>query len=353
MTSNVDDSDTSDTSDTSDLTVATSMTFCSLFSEQAGIDPAGSAWANSHYVMIEIPLPWPYEIYGSKRAPAGLKDYLYGLYDRGLSVAGAAFAPDPDWSVAGMTRIIDFQLPEMPLTTFRRNEYLVPSDRTTDAVRTIVEEEDTTWLEEYRQDIPPDMRDMFVCTHGAIDACCATYGYPIYKLLRHMTNGAPMPMRVWRCSHFGGHQYAATMLDMPEGRYWGHLKAQNLATIVARKRPFAEVRKNYRGWAAVPMGLAQVAEAKALEHFGWDWTTFSIDSDSLPAYIYGASPEASTVTMHYVDPQSGREGDITIEVAPDGFVTTMGTSGIDPETYDAQQYRSDIRSVVELVPAGD
>ena len=350
MTSIVDETSNSDTSDAA---TKSSMTFCSLFSEQSGIDPAGSAWAHSHYVMIEIPLPWPYEIYDSKRAPSGLKDYLYGLYDRGLSVAGAAFAPDPDWSVSGFTRIIDFQLPESPLRVFQRNEYLVPTDRATEAVRTIVEEEDSTWLAEFQQNIPADMRDLFVCTHGAIDACCATYGYPIYKLLRHMVDGAPMPMRAWRCSHFGGHQFAATMLDMPEGRYWGHLKAQNLATIVARKKPFEEVRKNYRGWAAVPMGLAQVAEATAFEYYGWDWTRFTIDSDSFPAYIYGATPNASTVTMHFVDQSSGREGEITIDVAPDGFVTTMGSSGVDPETYEAQKYRSEILSTTELVAIGD
>ena len=350
MTSTVDDMPGNDTAD--EATKAT-MTFCSLFSEQAGVDPAGSAWAHAHYVMIEIPLPWPYEIYGSKRAPVGLKDCLYGLYERGLSVAGAAFAPDPDWSVEGMTRIIDFQVPESPISMFTRNEFVVPSDRATDAVRTIVEEEDATWLEEFRADVAETMRDVFVCTHGAIDACCATYGYPMYKLLRHMADGAPMPMRAWRCSHFGGHQFAATMLDMPEGRYWGHLRAQNLGTIIARKRPFSEVRKNYRGWAAVPMGLGQVAEAKAFEHFGWDWTRFTISSDSFPAYIYGATPEASTVTMRYVDRETGREGDITIDVAPDGFVTSMHTSGVDAETYDAQQFRSEIISVTELAAVGD
>ncbi|MEJ7839380.1 MAG: sucrase ferredoxin [Thermomicrobiales bacterium] len=350
MTSTVDDTHDADTTNTS---TKSSMTFCSLFSEEAGVDPAGSAWAHAHYLMIEIPLPWPYEIYSSKRAPTGLKLYLYGLFDRGLSVAGAAFAPDPAWSVEGMTRIIDFRMPEFPFTTFQRREYLVPTDRATDTVRAIVEEEDAPWLEAFEQQIPNTMRDVFVCTHGAIDACCATYGYPIYKLLRHMADGAPMPMRAWRCSHFGGHQYAATMLDMPEGRYWGHLKAQNLATIIARKRPFAEVRKNYRGWAGVPMGLSQVAEARALEHFGWDWTRFSISSDSFPAYIYGATPEPSTVTMHFVDTIAEREGEITISVAPDGFITSMHKSGIDAETYDAQQFRSEILAVTKLARVAD
>jgi hypothetical protein len=340
-------------SDSGDAATSRTMTFCSLFAEEAGVDPAGSAWANDRYLMIEIPLPWVYSIYESKRAPAGLKDYLYSLYDRGLSVAGAAFASDPDWKVEGHTRIMWFTTDGPNLKRFLREEFVVPTERATDAARTLIEEEDRTWLDGYRQEIDPGIRDVFVCTHGAIDACCATYGYPIYKLLRHMVDGAPMPMRAWRCSHFGGHQFAATMLDMPEGRYWGHLKAQNLATIIARKKPFAEVRKNYRGWAALPMGLAQVAEAAALEHFGWDWTDCTISSDSFPPYIYGATPEPATVTMRYISDDGATAGEITIDVAPDGFITSMHTSGIDPETYDAQQYRAEIHSVSELTTAGD
>jgi hypothetical protein len=329
------------------------MTFCSLFAEQSGIDPAGSAWANDRYLMIEIPLPWKYSIYESNKAPDGLKDYLYGLYDRGISVAGAAFAGDQEWSVAGHRRIMWFTQREGVLGNFERAEYLVPDARVTDAARTLIEEEDDAWLRPFRVDAPAAQRDIFVCTHGAIDACCATFGYPIYKLLRHMCDGAPMPLRAWRCSHFGGHQYAATILDLPQGRYWGHLKAQDLSAIIAHTRPFSDVRKKYRGWAAVPMGLAQVAEAKALEHFGWAWTECDVRSETLPAYIYGATPEPSTVAMAFTHPAGELEGEIVIDVAPDGFVTTMGSSGIDPETYDAQQYRADIREIRSLTPAGD
>jgi hypothetical protein len=57
--------------------------------------------------------------------------------------------------------------------------------------------------------------------------------------------------------------------------------------------------------------------------------------------------------MHYVDPESSREGDITVDVAPDGFITSMHASGVDPETFEAQQYRSDIVSINELAPVGD
>lgn len=323
---------------------SSAMTFCSVFSEEAGVDPAGSAWAHPRYIMVEIPLPWPYEIYGSKRAPAGLKDYLYGLLDRGISVAGAAFAPDDAWSVPGMTRIIDFHMPQSPLYRYRRSEYLVPTDRATDAIRTMIEAESTSSLDEFRQEIDPGSRDLFICTHGAIDACCATYGYPIYRLLRHMADGAPMPLRVWRCSHFGGHQFAATMLDMPEGRYWGHMKAHDLGTLLTRNKPFADVRKLYRGWAAVPTGEAQIAETAAFSEFGWEWTSFEITAESLPEYVYDSPPKEATVTFHYRHPERAQEGEVTVDVIPDGFVTSMHSSGVNPETYQAPTYRTEIRA---------
>jgi hypothetical protein len=341
---------TDETNDTRVAGRSSGMTFCSVFAEDAGVDPAGSAWANSRYLMVEIPLPWPYEIYASKRAPAGLKDYLYGLYDRGISIAGAAFAPDEAWSVPGMTRIIDFRMPDSPLYRYKRAEYLVPTDQATDAIRTIVEEEDTRSLDAFRQATDPATRDLYICTHGAIDACCATYGYPMYKLLRHMVEGAPMPLRVWRCSHFGGHQYAATMLDMPEGRYWGHMKAHDLGALVTRNKPFSELRKLYRGWAAVPTGEAQIAETAAFSEFGWDWTGFEIIPDSLPEYVYGAPPQEASVTFRYRQPDGDQAGEITVDVIPDGFITSMHTSGIDADTYEQPKWRAAIRLALRIEP---
>ena len=31
-------------------------------------------------------------------------------------------------------------------------------------------------------------------------------------------------IRVWQSSHFGGHQFAPTLIDLPTGRLWGHLE---------------------------------------------------------------------------------------------------------------------------------
>jgi len=331
------------TSETSTPKRAPAITFCSDFTEASGADPAGTAWANRHYIMTEIPLPWPYSLFTSKRVPPGLKDYLESLYERDIWIASVAIAPDEAWSVPGMTRIIDLKVEESPLTRYQRNEYLVPTEQTTDAIRALVEGDTGDVLPAWRQDIDPATRDFFICTHGSIDACCATYGYPTYKLLRSMVEKSPVPIRVWRCSHFGGHAWASTMLEMPDGRYWGQVKPQDLAPLVLRNRPFAELRSKYRGWAAIPAGESQFAEATALEHLGWDWLDYEITADHLPERIYGDPPHDATVTFHYRHPQTGDAGDITIDVIANGYTTIMQTSGTDPETYEQPQWRAAIR----------
>ena len=72
-----------------------------------------------------------------------------------------------------------------------------------------------------------------------MDACCAKFGYPLYCRLRWL---AAAPVRVWRGIHVGGHQFAANLLDLPEGRYWSRLSGANIARLINREVPVAELR---------------------------------------------------------------------------------------------------------------
>src|SRR5699024_5593272 len=94
-------------------------------------------------------------------------------------------------------------------------------------------------------------RDFFICTHGSVDLCCGTKGFPIYRLMRHMADGAYVPTRVWRCTHFGGHEFAPTALEAPSGRYWGRLEARHLGELMNRKTPPSTFPEIYRGWSAL------------------------------------------------------------------------------------------------------
>lgn len=313
--------------------------FCSVVSSESGEDPIGSSWHCGRYVLVELPLPWKYNSLESIHAPKGLGTLLMDLWDLGHRWGFVGFAPDEEHSVAGMTRVLDYRLPAAPFARYVRTEYLFPTERVVELLRLMATDPDSDALAAFRVDTDPATRDVFVCTHGAIDACCATFGYPIYKLLRHMARDPESGFRVWRCTHFGGHRFAATVLDMPEGRYWGHLSARDLAPFIRRDRPFAELRHRYRGWAALPHPLQQVAEGAAFVDAGWDWRRRLVRVEEPTAAVGGEQQ----VRIDYRHPGSGEEGSMVVEIIPDGTVTTMHASN-SSEFHEAPQFRTRIVS---------
>lgn len=57
-----------------------------------------------------------------------------------------------------------------------------------------------------------------VCTHGRHDACCAIRGRPVAAALE-----AARPGMVWECSHVGGDRFAANLVALPHGLYYGRV----------------------------------------------------------------------------------------------------------------------------------
>ncbi len=66
-----------------------------------------------------------------------------------------------------------------------------------------------------------------VCTNGSRDRCCATLGVPVY-----LTMAAYAGDQVWQTTHTGGHRFAATMIVLPHGLYYGRLGAEDATAIV-------------------------------------------------------------------------------------------------------------------------
>src|SRR5690606_40096401 len=60
------------------------------------------------------------------------------------------------------------------------------------------------------------------------------------------------------------------------GRYWGRLKADMLANLVHRRVASSDLRPYYRGWAALPEPLWQIAEAEIFARAGWGWLDATI-----------------------------------------------------------------------------
>jgi hypothetical protein len=318
--------------DTPTNTSKPAVTFCSAVSEESGEDPAGSAWSLRRIMLIELPLPWPYNSLESREAPEGLTELLYEVYDTVEQPWGMiGIAPDPGYSVDGMRRIIDLRQGDDVAATYHRDEYLVPPGEVVEHLRRLTFDPGHPAVAGHRLPGSQETRDILVCTHGSIDICCGTFGYPVYKLLRVMADNASTPTRVWRATHFGGHRFAATALDLPEGRYWGHLKAHMLSTFVHRTVPMRDLRKHYRGWAALPEPLLQVAEAAIFAATGWSWKDATVTS------VRGDVTAEAGGTLAFCFTHPAGEGEVEVQLIPNGSVQTMDQSKT-AELRDAPQY---------------
>ena len=67
-------------------------------------------------------------------------------------------------------------------------------------------------------DPAPDTTLFCVCTHGRHDACCAERGRPVAAALARAH-----PEETWEVSHIGGDRFAANLLVLPHGLYYGRL----------------------------------------------------------------------------------------------------------------------------------
>jgi len=70
-----------------------------------------------------------------------------------------------------------------------------------------------------------------VCTHGGHDACCALRGRPLARAMP-----APGPVDVWECSHLGGDRFAANVVVLPHGFYYGQVPGDGAELVHAHER---------------------------------------------------------------------------------------------------------------------
>src|SRR3954451_11761672 len=129
-----------------------------------------------------------------------------------------------------------------------------------------------------------------VCTHGAHDACCALRGRPLARSLP-----APGPADVWECSHLGGDRFAANVVVLPHGYYYGQVPGDGAALVEAHTNGRVALP-----WLRGRAGLsppAQAAHQLIRADLGLlgvdDLATRSLQQLSRP----GTEPERWTVTV--------------------------------------------------------
>jgi hypothetical protein len=101
-----------------------------------------------------------------------------------------------------------------------------------------------------------------VCAHAQRNACCARFGGPLALLL-----AARYPGQVFQTTHVGGHRFAANLVILPHGLYYGPVGLAEAVAAIGAYEQGAVRPGRYRGRAGQPK-RTQEADHEALVRAG-------------------------------------------------------------------------------------
>ncbi|RCJ18560.1 sucrase ferredoxin [Nostoc minutum NIES-26] len=243
--------------------------FCSDYAKQVGEDVIGSATNYQAYILVECPPPWFSEAFNSKWVPKNLQLLVQEVHHAKLPIRFLLIANDASHKIDQTTLLI-YQRQDGLSNGYRKHEFKLPN---IELVATVVRK----WLlgrtSEYEIETSVT-RDILVCTHGSHDLCCARYGNPFYFYANATIADLCLGnIRIWKSSHFGGHRFAPTAIDLPEGRYYGILDQKSFQSILTRTGDIQCLNKVYRGWGILPPAL-QILERELILANGWNWFAY-------------------------------------------------------------------------------
>lgn len=100
-----------------------------------------------------------------------------------------------------------------------------------------------------------------VCVHAKRSACCARFGVPLAQALAER-----YPGQVWETTHVGGHRYAANLVLLPHGRYYGPVDAGLAVAAIDAYQHGVVAPDRYRGRAGQPREAQEAEHARLAEY---------------------------------------------------------------------------------------
>ncbi|KAF8154302.1 Sucrase/ferredoxin-like-domain-containing protein [Crassisporium funariophilum] len=81
---------------------------------------------------------------------------------------------------------------------------------------------------------------IYVCTHGARDCRCGNIGSQVVQALRREKGayqqqhprGLASRIKIGEVSHVGGHKFAANMIMLPHGEWFGRMKPEDASMVI-------------------------------------------------------------------------------------------------------------------------
>lgn len=310
---------------------------CAVFAQQQGESLIGTAPLTRRFVLIECPHPWAEAVGQSCGLPADLADQMKQWAQqwpetRFLLFTGQRLPAGADRDLP--RRLMFFEAPESRLQTYRAMQIAaVAPERLTAAIADyFAARSQGRWPSTA---LPLAGRHLFICTHGRRDRCCGRYGYPLYRqataLLETLEQSQQLPIgtHIWQVSHIGGHRFAPTLIDLPEGRYYGALTLEDCRALLLRQGSLALLARIYRGWALLPEPV-QVLERHLWQQQGWSWLARSVDYRLKPLATAAELPaQAPDLPAWQVDFSWGKTRHWQATLQPDASLsrTIFGSCG--------------------------
>ena len=243
--------------------------FCSDNSRKVGEDIVGTATNNQTYVLIECPPPWNSDAFNSKWVPDNLRLLVQEAKRAKLPIKFQLIANDLSHKVDSTTLLIYHQEEGGAKGYFKREFKLENIEQAAATIKKWL------WKKNLKYQIDATTtRDILICTHGSHDKCCARYGNPFYFQAKNVISNLGLDnVRIWKSSHFGGHRFAPTMIDLPQGRYYGNLDQESFKSILTHTGDIKRFQDIYRGWGILPKSI-QIVERELILWYGWDWFNY-------------------------------------------------------------------------------
>lgn len=233
---------------------------CSPWTQAQGVHPIGNATTFAHLLLVEWPLPWPADV---GEIPA-LAEAAADERARVMAVVPHADHGEAD----GLVRVVHHR--RLRANQLAGVDHLVAREEVPAILERLLDDvaTDTSGWPSAVGAAPPEV---LVCAHGRRDPCCGRWG----TLLHVELTGRSTDVRVWRCSHTGGHRFAPTAITLPDGRSWAYVDGDVLDGVAHRTADLTELAPHDRGTSSLDM-WAQVVEHALFERIGWSWLDHDI-----------------------------------------------------------------------------
>jgi hypothetical protein len=270
---------------------------CSPWTHAQGVDPIGSAGSFDQLLLVEWPLPWPADV---SEIPA-LAEAAGDPRARVMAVVPRADDAEAD----GLLRVVHHR--RVGTHRLVGVDHRVERDDVPALLADLLGQPDRSQHDwpSVVGDAPPEV---LVCGHGRRDPCCGRWGTLLHVELAARQTG----LRVWRCSHTGGHRFAPTAITLPDGRAWAYVDADLVEGVADRTADVTALAPHDRGCLALDP-WAQVVERELFTRIGWTW----LDHEVTGARTKVATDRTSAqVHLTWRSPDGGEgHADAEVEVA--------------------------------------